>query len=60
MVGISELFLLKVNKTLDHKKLVSLSVITSGISIAEHQLEHLLKDSTNATQVEVMRTRQVD
>lgn len=30
-------------KTLDHKKVVSLSVITSGISIAEHQLEHLFE-----------------
>ncbi|WP_151741569.1 heavy metal sensor histidine kinase [Acinetobacter seifertii] len=30
-------------KTLDHKKVVSLSVITSGISIAEHQLEYLFE-----------------
>ncbi len=45
-------------KTLDHKKMVSLSVITSGISIAEHQLEHLLNDSTNVIQAELMRARQ--
>ncbi|MFX7465176.1 ATP-binding protein, partial [Acinetobacter baumannii] len=30
-------------KTLDHKNMVSLSVITSGISIAEYQLEHLFE-----------------
>ncbi|MHC3031275.1 heavy metal sensor histidine kinase [Acinetobacter nosocomialis] len=30
-------------KTLDHKDMVSLSVITNGISIAEHQLEHLFE-----------------
>ena len=48
------------HKMIEHMQWVSLTVVTGGISIAEHQLEHLLKDFTNAIQVEVMRIKQVD